>query len=152
MRERADHEVGRVRVVRGGKRLLNTRHHLVAEQLTGHAWRRPWEAARWFLQADGESGKQFVNETICVTGDGMVSIKLPVALAHLANAPHGRYVLASTVVFHHRREQWADRPWRTGPWPTASTTTQAAPARTSPLPGRSRRSRASPCPKPAQAA
>ncbi|MGW2939591.1 IS200/IS605 family accessory protein TnpB-related protein, partial [Streptomyces sp. NPDC001156] len=108
-RERADHEVGRVRVVRGGKRLLHTRHHLDAAQLAGHAWRRRWEAERWFLQADGESGKRLGNETIRVTPDGEVSLKLPVPLAHLANAPHGRYVLASTVVFHHRSDEWADR-------------------------------------------
>ncbi|MEU6323154.1 IS200/IS605 family accessory protein TnpB-related protein [Streptomyces sp. NPDC047009] len=108
-RERADHDRGRVRVVRGGKRLLHTRHHLDAAQLTEHAWRRRWEVSRWFLQADGESGKRFGNETIRVTPDGEVSLKLPAPLAHLANAPHGRYVLASTVVFHHRREEWADR-------------------------------------------
>ncbi|MGW2937123.1 IS200/IS605 family accessory protein TnpB-related protein, partial [Streptomyces sp. NPDC001156] len=102
-------EVGRVRVVRGGKRLLHTRHHLEAAQLTEHAWRRRWEAERWFLQADGESGKRFGNETIRVTPEGEVSLKLPVPLAHLANAPHGRYVLASTAVFHHRRDEWADR-------------------------------------------
>ncbi|MGW9030714.1 IS200/IS605 family accessory protein TnpB-related protein, partial [Streptomyces sp. NPDC055722] len=105
----ADHEVGRVRVVRGGKRLLHTRHHLEAAQLTEQAWRQRWEAERWFLQADGESGKRFGNETIRVTPEGEVSLKLPAPLAHLANAPHGRYVLASTAVFHHRAEEWADR-------------------------------------------
>ncbi|MGW5462312.1 IS200/IS605 family accessory protein TnpB-related protein, partial [Streptomyces sp. NPDC003996] len=108
-RERADHEVGRVRVVRGGKRLFHTRHHLEAAQLTEHAWRQRWEAERWFLRADGESGKRFGNETIRVTPEGEISLKLPVPLAHLANAPHGRYVLASTVVFHHRSKEWADR-------------------------------------------
>ncbi|MEU6323795.1 IS200/IS605 family accessory protein TnpB-related protein [Streptomyces sp. NPDC047009] len=108
-RERADHDRGRVRVVRGGKRQLHTRHHLEAAQLTEHAWHRRWEASRWFLQADGESGKRFGNETIRVTPDGEVSLKLPAPLAHLANAPHGRYVLAATVIFHHRREEWADR-------------------------------------------
>jgi hypothetical protein len=104
-RERTDHQTGRVRVVRGGKRLFTTRHHLDAAQLTEHEWRQRWEAARWFLQADGESGKRLGNETIRVTADGTVSIKLPIPLAHLANAPHGRYVLAATVVFHHRREE-----------------------------------------------
>ncbi|MEU6652056.1 IS200/IS605 family accessory protein TnpB-related protein [Streptomyces sp. NPDC046900] len=108
-RERADHDRARVRVVRGGKRLLHTRHHLEAAQLTEHAWRRRWEASRWFLRADGESGKRLGNETIRVIPDGTVSIKLPVPLAHLANAPHGRYVLAATTVFHHRSDEWADR-------------------------------------------
>ncbi|MFI5570742.1 IS200/IS605 family accessory protein TnpB-related protein [Streptomyces sp. NPDC051740] len=106
---RADWKAGRVRVVRGGKRLLNTRHHLAAAQLTETRWRTRWRAGRRFLQADGESGKRFGNETIRVTGDGEVSLKLPAPLTYLANAPHGRYVLAGRIAFPHRGEQWADR-------------------------------------------
>jgi hypothetical protein len=106
---RADWEAGVVRVVRGGKRLLNTRHHLEAAQLTEERWRTRWRAERRFLQADGESGKRFGNETIRVTPDGEISLRLPASLVHLANAPHGRYVLASRVAFAHRGEQWADR-------------------------------------------
>ncbi|MET7312077.1 IS200/IS605 family accessory protein TnpB-related protein [Streptomyces sp. NPDC005571] len=75
----------------------------------GTRWRERWEAERWFLAADGESGKRFGNETIRVTPDGEVSIKLPVPLAHLANARHGRYILASTAAFAHRGAEWADR-------------------------------------------
>ncbi|WP_326793224.1 transposase [Streptomyces sp. NBC_00841] len=105
----ADWQAGRVRVVRGGKRLLNTRHHLTQAQLTEDKWRQLWEAERWFIAADGESGKRFGNETIRVTPDGEVSIKLPFPLAHLANAGHGRYVLTSTVAFAHRGAEWADR-------------------------------------------
>ncbi|MFP3987465.1 transposase [Streptomyces sp. E11-3] len=106
---RADREAGVVHVVRGGKRLLNTRRHLDAAQLTEPEWRQRWQAGRRFLQADGESGKRYGNETIRVTDDGEVSLKLPAPLAHLANAPHGRYVLAARVSFAHRGEQWADR-------------------------------------------
>ncbi|OAH14090.1 hypothetical protein STSP_25390 [Streptomyces jeddahensis] len=106
---RADREAGRVRVVRGGKRLLNTRHHLEAARLTEADWRARWQARRRFLQADGESGKRFGNETIRVSDDGEVSLKLPAPLAHLANAPYGRYVLAARVSFPHRGEQWRDR-------------------------------------------
>ncbi|MFJ8016924.1 IS200/IS605 family accessory protein TnpB-related protein [Streptomyces sp. NPDC096339] len=108
-RARADREAGRVRIVRGGKRLLGTRHHLDAAQLTETQWRRRWEAERWFLQADGESGKRFGNETIRVTPDGEVSIKLPSPLTGLANAGHGRYVLSCRVAFAHRGPEWADR-------------------------------------------
>ncbi|WP_406383690.1 IS200/IS605 family accessory protein TnpB-related protein [Streptomyces sp. NBC_01618] len=104
-----DRQAGRVRVVRGGKRLLNTRHHLADAHLTEEQWRERWEAERWFVAADGESGKRFGNETIRVTPDGEVSIKLPAPLAHLANAPHGRYTLTSTVAFAHRGQEWADR-------------------------------------------
>ncbi|WP_327243112.1 transposase [Streptomyces sp. NBC_01320] len=105
----AEWQAGRVRVVRGGKRLLNTRHHLTQAQLTEDQWRERWEVERWFLAADGESGKRFGNETIRVTPDGEVSIRLPGPLAHLANARHGRYVLTATVAFAHRGAEWADR-------------------------------------------
>jgi IS605 OrfB family transposase len=106
---RADREAGVVHVVRGGKRLLNTRHHLEQARLTEERWRARWQAGRRFLQADGESGKRYGNETLRVTPDGEVSLKLPAPLAHLANAPHGRYVLATRVAFTHRGEQWRDR-------------------------------------------
>ncbi|MFH9981240.1 IS200/IS605 family accessory protein TnpB-related protein [Streptomyces sp. NPDC017179] len=106
---RADFEAGRVRVVRGGRKLLRTRHHLMAAGLSEVQWRLRWQAERWFLQADGESGKRYGNETIRISPEGEVSIRLPAALAGLANAPHGRYVLACRIVFHHRGEQWADR-------------------------------------------
>ncbi|MFB7588344.1 IS200/IS605 family accessory protein TnpB-related protein [Streptomyces sp. NPDC056169] len=105
----ADWRAGRVRVVRGGKRLLNTRHHLPDARLVEAEWRERWEAERWFLAADGESGKRYGNETVRVTPDGEVSIKLPVPLAGLANAPHGRYVLSARVRFAHRGSEWADR-------------------------------------------
>ncbi|MER7183059.1 IS200/IS605 family accessory protein TnpB-related protein, partial [Streptomyces hyaluromycini] len=49
------------------------------------------------------------NETLRVSPDGEVSLKLPAPLAHLANAPRGRYVLTGRVSFAHRGEQWADR-------------------------------------------
>lgn len=64
---------------------------------------------RMFLRADGEGGKRFGNETIRVTPDGTVSVKLPAPLAHLANTPHGRYTLTGRVAFAHRGGQWAER-------------------------------------------
>ncbi|MEU3219540.1 IS200/IS605 family accessory protein TnpB-related protein [Streptomyces sp. NPDC006971] len=105
----ADRQAGRVRVVRGGRRLLNTRHHLTQARLTEERWRERWEAERWFIAAYGESGKRFGNETIRITPTGEVSIKLPAPLAHLANTKHGRYTLTSTVAFAHRGAEWADR-------------------------------------------
>ncbi|MFF1592898.1 IS200/IS605 family accessory protein TnpB-related protein [Streptomyces sp. NPDC058286] len=106
---RADRQSGVVHVVRGGRRLLNTRRNLAKAQLTEAQWRERWEAQRWFLQADGESGKRYGNETIRITADGEVSIKLPAPLASLANSKHGRYVLVSRVAFAHRGQEWADR-------------------------------------------
>ncbi|WP_307806683.1 transposase [Streptomyces sp. FH025] len=106
---RADREAGRVHVVRGGRKLLNTRHHLAAANLTEAQWRERWEASRWFLTADGESGKRFGNETIRVTPQGEVSVKLPAPLAGLANARNGRYVMAANVAFAHRGTEWRDR-------------------------------------------
>ncbi|MGW9220183.1 IS200/IS605 family accessory protein TnpB-related protein, partial [Streptomyces sp. NPDC055699] len=105
----ADWRAGRVRVVRGGRRLLNARHHLGHAHLTEAEWRERWEAGRWFLTADGESGKLFGNETIRVGPAGDVSIRLPAPLAGLANAPHGRYILAARVRFAHRGAEWAHR-------------------------------------------
>ncbi|WP_326608652.1 transposase [Streptomyces sp. NBC_01800] len=105
----ADWQAGRVRVVRGGKPLLNTRHHLAQARLTVDEWQQRWEAERWFLAADGESGKRFGNETIRVTPDGEVSVKLPAPLAHLANAQHGRYTLTGRIAFAHRGAEWGDR-------------------------------------------
>ncbi|MCX4591842.1 transposase [Streptomyces sp. NBC_01549] len=104
-----DWAAGRVRVVRGGRRLATTRHHLDEAGLSGQAWRERWQAARMFLVADGESGKRFGNETIRITDTGHISIKLPAPLAQLANVPHGRYVLDATVQFKHRGQEWLDR-------------------------------------------
>jgi IS605 OrfB family transposase len=108
-RVRAEHQAGRVSVVRGGKRLLKQRHNLDAAHKSQARWRAEWETARWFLTADGESGKRFGNETIRLTPDGQISIKLPAPLADLANAKHGRYVLAARVSFPHRGTEWRDR-------------------------------------------
>jgi IS605 OrfB family transposase len=105
----ADRVSGHVSVVRGGKRLLHKRHHLHEAGLTEQRWRDEWEAARWFIEADGESGKRWGNETIRVTGDGALSLRLPAPLEHLANAPHGRYVLSGKITFGHRGQEWADR-------------------------------------------
>ncbi|PBC69859.1 hypothetical protein BX265_7219 [Streptomyces sp. TLI_235] len=105
----AEREAGHVVVVRGGRRLLNTRHNLTAAQLTEPQWRQRWEAARWFLSADGESGKRFGNETIRITCEGEISVKLPTPLAGHANARNGRYVLTAKVSFPHRGDEWRDR-------------------------------------------
>ncbi|MFI0814966.1 IS200/IS605 family accessory protein TnpB-related protein [Streptomyces sp. NPDC021098] len=104
-----DWAAGRVRVVRGGKRLARLRHHLDQAGLSERAWQERWKAARMFLAADGESGKLLGNETIRITATGQLSVKLPATLARLANAPHGRYVLDATVAFRHRGEEWRDR-------------------------------------------
>ncbi|MFF4829627.1 IS200/IS605 family accessory protein TnpB-related protein [Streptomyces sp. NPDC001312] len=105
----AERDAGRVSVTRGGRRLLGIRHNLTVANLTEARWRAQWEVARWFLTADGESGKRFGNETIRVSPDGEISIKLPTPLAEHANAKHGRYVLAAKVAFRYRGDQWRDR-------------------------------------------
>ncbi|NUT32451.1 MAG: transposase [Hamadaea sp.] len=108
-RARAERDAGRVSVVRGGRRLLHQRHDLAAAGKTEDQWRQQWQVSRWFLTADGESGKRYGNETIRVTPDGQISIRLPAPLAGHANGPHGRYTLSARVAFPHRGEEWADR-------------------------------------------
>jgi hypothetical protein len=100
---------GRPAIVVGGWRLANTRHNLDQAGLTETEWRQRWDAARWFLTADGETGAPYGNYTITVTPGGQVTIALPEPLRHLANAARGRYQLDSTVSFHHRRDEWLDR-------------------------------------------
>jgi hypothetical protein len=99
---------GRVSICRGGRALAQVRHHLDDAGLDEDVWRERWEAARWFLCADGESGKPWGNETIRWHPDeGWLEIKLPVALAGLANQPHGRYRLSLPVSFPYRGDEVA---------------------------------------------
>jgi hypothetical protein len=93
-------EAGRVSVCRGGRRLAKARHNLDAAGLTEARWRERWEAGRLFLTADGEKDKHLGNETIRWHPDeGWLEVKLPAALGHLANRPHGRYRLSCPVGF-----------------------------------------------------
>lgn len=103
---------GAVSVVRGGRRLLRTRLNLEDAGLTEARWRQRWEAARLFIQADGERDKDLGNETLRWHPDEHWSeIRLPTPLAHLANRPHNRYRLSCSVEFTHpgRRGRRADR-------------------------------------------
>lgn len=118
-----EREGGRVRVTRGGRRLLNARHHLydtaTAEKpLTAADWQAQlegwgtvWSARRMFLTADGEAGAPFGNYTLSIDpADGSIAMVLPDPLRRqYANAPRGRYVLDAAAVFSHRGGQWADR-------------------------------------------
>jgi IS605 OrfB family transposase len=99
---------GAVSVVRGGKALLRKRNNLGDAGLTEDQWRRAWESSRLFLTADGEHGKAWGNETIRFNPDeGWLEIKLPAALAHLANRPHGRYRMSCRVGFPYRGDEVA---------------------------------------------
>jgi hypothetical protein len=99
---------GRVSVVRGGRRLLHARQHLEAAGLTEPQWRQRWQAARWFLTADGDAGYPLGNGTILVhPEEGWLELKLPAPLRYLANRPHGRYRLSCPVGFSYRAEAWA---------------------------------------------
>jgi hypothetical protein len=99
---------GRVSVVRGGRPLLHTRQHLEATGLTEPQWRQRWEAARWFLTADGDAAYPLGNGTILVhPKEGWLELKLPAPLAYLANRPHGRYRLSCPVRFSYRADAWA---------------------------------------------
>jgi hypothetical protein len=103
-------DAGVVRVTRGTRKLLRARLNLEQAGLTEGQWRRQWEAARLFLQADGETGKYAGNETLRWNpGEGWFEIRLPAPLAHLANRPHCRYRLSCPVQFNHRGDEVAAR-------------------------------------------
>jgi hypothetical protein len=99
----------RVRVVQGGKQLVKTRHNLPAANLTESGWREEWDCARYRIDAKGSGDEPFGNLTIMVTPDGEVSLRLPKPLEHLANAPHGRYLLSGQAVFAYRADEWQAR-------------------------------------------
>jgi hypothetical protein len=98
-----------VHVVEGSKRLTMTRHHLDAAGLTLSEWRERWDCARDRIEAVGSGDESFGNLTLTVTPDGLVSLRLPKPLEHLANAKHGRYVLSGTAVFSYRADEWRAR-------------------------------------------
>jgi hypothetical protein len=101
---------GNVSVCRGGRRLANQRHHLELAHLSKEEWCDRWQAARWFLTADGDAAYPLGNGTIQVHPDHRwLELRLPAPLAHLANRPHGRYRLANPVFFTHREQEWAAR-------------------------------------------
>ena len=103
---------GRVSVCRGGRRLAKLRHapRGSGRSLTEAAWRARWQAARWFLTADGEAGRRWGNETIRVhPEEGWLELRLPTPLAQRSNTP-GRaatYRLSCPVVFGYRAGEWA---------------------------------------------
>jgi hypothetical protein len=99
---------GRVPVCRGGRALARARHHLDAAGLSTEQWRQRWQAARWFITADGEKDKNWGNETIrWHPEEGWLEVKLPSPLVGLANRPHGRYRLSVPVGFPYRGEEVA---------------------------------------------
>ena len=101
-------ETGRMSIVRGGRVLLNNRNNLQAAGLTEPQWREMWDAARWFITADGDSGYCWGNGLVSVDADtGVVSMTLPTPLKHFANAARGRFVFAAPVTFNHRGDEWA---------------------------------------------
>lgn len=105
-RVQADRKAGVVHVVAGTKALLKNRLHPDTAGLTEQGWREEWDAARWTFAANGSPDEPHGNLTITVEPDGRTSIRLPVALEHLANAPRGRYVLDAKAVFKYRGDEW----------------------------------------------
>ena len=106
----ARYNSGSPRLVHGGGRLWTNRAHLDQAGMIEQEWRVRWDAARWFFTADGETGKKYGNETIRVTPDGNVSIKIPAGLPHLIEK-HGTHLNLSTSLHMvtHRAPEWADR-------------------------------------------
>jgi hypothetical protein len=99
-------DAGKVSIGRGGRALARKRQNLAAANLTEEQWRAEWDAARFFLRADGESGKNYGNETIRVTPDGQIYLNLPKSLSRFANAPVNRYLFDATIEFPTKRDAW----------------------------------------------
>ncbi|MDA8393730.1 MAG: transposase [Candidatus Dormibacteraeota bacterium] len=102
-------KAGRVHITRGGKRLLRHRLHLDRAGLTKEQWRRLWDASRWWISANGESGKGFGNETIRVSPEGVLEVDLPPPLAEMANLTRGRltrYRFQAAVHFSYGWAEW----------------------------------------------
>ena len=96
-------ETGHASVCRGGRHLARGRHQLEAAGLTLPQWQEQWRAARLFITADGEADKAWGHETIRWHPTRQwLEVKLPAALARLANQPHGRYRLSCPVTFSYR--------------------------------------------------
>lgn len=101
-------EAGRPRIVAGSRRLWRTRQCLHQADMTVAEWEQRWADERMFLTADGESGKKFGNETIRVTDDGVLTLKVPAAL--VAELGVGRLTVSGLVsLTTHRGGEWADR-------------------------------------------
>jgi IS605 OrfB family transposase len=105
----ADSESRVVHVVKGGRQLAKVRHNLDAAELTLSGWREMWDCARYCIEANGSVTEPFGNLTITVTPDGIVSLRLPKPLEHLANARHGRYILSGKAMFSYRADEWRTR-------------------------------------------
>lgn len=104
---RARQKAGQPSIVAGGSRLWRNRQNLAGTRMTVAQWEKRWTEERMFLTADGESGKRFGNETIRVTGDGVLMIKVPGALV----PEHGSRltITAPVSLSTHRGGEWADR-------------------------------------------
>jgi IS605 OrfB family transposase len=103
----SDIAAGRLHIVRGGKRLLNTRHHLAEAGLTRERWSELFWAARHRISANGSHDELYGNLTIRVNSDGLCSILLPPSLLALANSPdHKHYILEAGVKFSYRSADW----------------------------------------------
>ena len=100
-------DAGHPRVVCGGSDLWRKRNNLEEAGITEAQWRREWDESRYFLTADGETGKLFGNETIRVNQSGEVSIKVP---AELAGKYGSHLVLSHPISFKtHLGDIWVDR-------------------------------------------
>ncbi|MEN4464356.1 hypothetical protein VXE65_20290 [Mycolicibacterium conceptionense] len=104
---RTRQQAGQPRIVAGGSRLWRNRQHLAETSMTLAQWEKRWTEERMFLTADGESGKRFGNETIRVTDEGVLMLKVPGALVPERGT---RLTITAPISLNtHRGGEWADR-------------------------------------------
>ncbi|MFD5766301.1 IS200/IS605 family accessory protein TnpB-related protein [Streptomyces sp. NPDC127049] len=105
----ADAAAGRVHVVRGGREHLRGRLRLERSERSLQEWRDRWWERRTRIEADGEAGKTYGNQSLRVGPDGIITVKLPAPLvrSHREHCDRfGRYTLDARCRFAYRTEEW----------------------------------------------
>lgn len=106
-RLREEYRAGCVKIVRGSRDLLAKRHHLLEAEISEEQWRDLWESKRRNIAFAfaGEAWKLGGNETLRITENGQLELRLPNSLAGLGD-DRSRYTFFGSLRFTHHQDQW----------------------------------------------
>jgi IS605 OrfB family transposase len=96
------------RLLPGGRRLANTRHHLDKAGLTEAEWRAEWESARFYLSSVGNAGMPGGNPCITLDEQGRLTLSVPKPVVSSLGV-NTRVTLTHRVLFKHHSEELRDR-------------------------------------------